>query len=77
MGSIWGDLSLLTGTNVFCQLLCVATVFSFRIQANFVHWKTTKNTFLCMAVKAPLFLCCPSHIQTRRHEPHKSQRDLP
>lgn len=46
MGFVWGGFFLLTGTNVFCKLFCISTVFSFCIQANFIHWKTTRRVSL-------------------------------
>lgn len=38
--------TLLTGANVFCKLFCVSTGFSFCMQANSIHWKTT--TSICL-----------------------------
>lgn len=42
-GLDWGP-TLLTGANVFCKLLCISTGFSFCMQANSVHWKTTTTS---------------------------------
>ena len=48
MGFIWGDLVLLTKTNVLCKLFCISTVFSFCMQANFIHWKTTTTEYISL-----------------------------
>ena len=44
-GLDWGP-TLLTGADVFCKLLCISTGFSFCMQANSVHWKTTTSISL-------------------------------
>lgn len=63
MGFVWGDFFLLTGTNVFCEPFCVSTVCSFCMQANFIHWKTTKDVSLYVATNVPLFPRCLFNIQ--------------